>query len=96
MHEVQAHALKEGTRLGYTGEQLQSHVAAKVGQFSNSWIKYATDDREYGAAAPGKVMTDAGKTVIKEGKPFHMTTPDEQKARAESFNSEMKGKMQGK
>lgn len=81
---VQSHALQEGRKLGYTGTQLQSHVAAKVGQFVHSWVQYATADREYGLEAPGKYVTN----VMKEGtRPI--TTP-------EDFTKHMQDKMREK
>ena len=88
-HEAQAHALKEGTRLGYTGEQLQAHVAAKVGQFTHALLNHANYDRGYGATGVYDYAKDAGA-------PLPLASDNEKKERVDRFHQEMKRKMGGK
>ncbi len=89
MHEVQTHALKEGARLGYTGKQLQSHVAAKVGQFTHALLNHANYDRGYGASGVYNYGKDAGA-------PLPLASENEKKERVDRFHQEMKRKMGGK
>lgn len=88
-HEAQAHALKEGTRLGYSGEQLQAHVAAKVGQFAHALLKHANYDRGYGASGLYNDAVDAGK-------PLPLAPENVKNERIEKFHNEMKRKITGK